>query len=95
MSANPATGPRGIFINYRRKDAPGYAQLLHDRLVQRYRPEAVYFDVKEQAGIDWEDRIRERGKQADVFLAVIGPHLARHAERSQRGRQIHWRRRSC
>ncbi len=74
MSANPATGPRGIFINYRRKDAPGYAQLLHDRLVQRYGPEAVYFDVKEQAGIDWEDRIRERGKQADVFLAVIGPH---------------------
>ncbi len=39
----------------------------------RFGEDSVYFDVDERPGIDWQARIRERGKHADVFLAVIGP----------------------
>lgn len=73
MSADGATGPRGIFISYRRDDVPDAARSLRDRLRERFGQDSVYFDVDEQPGVDWEARIRERGKDANLFLAVIGP----------------------
>src|ERR1700722_17260818 len=73
MSTDGAAGPRGIFISYRRDDVPHAARSLRDRLTERFRDASMYFDVDEQAGIDWQARIRERGEHADVFLAVIGP----------------------
>ena len=73
MSADGAAGPRGVFISYRRDDVPDAARSLRDRLTERFPEASVYFDVDEQPGTDWQTRIRERGKYADVFLAVIGP----------------------
>jgi hypothetical protein len=73
VSAIPPAGPRGIFISYRRDDVAGDARVLRNALRERFGVDAVYFDVDQQPGTDWEARLRERGKQADVFLAVIGP----------------------
>jgi hypothetical protein len=68
------SGPRGIFICYRRVDVPDAARLLYERLSEAFGEEVVYLDVAEQEpGIDWEARLRERGSQAGAFLAVIGP----------------------
>jgi SIR2-like domain/TIR domain len=72
VSGNPP-GPRGIFISYRRSDVPDAARSLKDRLRERFPAAAVYFDVDQEPGIDWEARIRERGRNAEVFLVVIGP----------------------
>jgi SIR2-like domain/TIR domain len=73
MSADGATGPRGIFISYRRDDLWDAAKSLRDKLGERFGRDSIYFDVDEQPGVDWEARIRERGKHADLFLTIIGP----------------------
>lgn len=73
MSANPPAGPRAIFISYRRDDVPEAARSIRNAVHERFGADAVYFDVDEPPGIDWEARIRERAKHADVFLIVMGP----------------------
>ena len=62
-----------IFINYRRADTFGEAQLLSDRLKQHFGEDNVYFDVEQRSGIDWLAQIRAKGAEAAYFLALIGP----------------------
>jgi hypothetical protein len=63
-----------IFLSYRRgPDSSPAAQLLYDRLTQRFGQDAVYFDVKAESGLDWLNGIRSSGENATAFLALIGP----------------------
>jgi hypothetical protein len=62
-----------IFLSYRRENAStSDARLLYDRLTQRFGQDDVYFDVKEESGLDWAKKIRSSGENATAFLALIG-----------------------
>lgn len=63
-----------VFINYRRDDTGGQARLLTRELRDHFGKDSVYFDVDEKPGIDWLERISDKGAGAAVFLALIGPH---------------------
>jgi hypothetical protein len=62
-----------VFVNYRRRDAPGSAGRLHDDLARRLGPEAVFRDVAMLPGSDFVDEISAAAGSCDVLLAVIGP----------------------
>jgi hypothetical protein len=64
----------GIFISYRRQDAPGYAGRLYDSLAAHYGDESIFMDIGAiQPGQDFTQRIDEALTSCDVLLAVIGP----------------------
>src|SRR3954467_14943786 len=62
-----------VFVNYRRRDAPGSAGRLHDDLARRLGPDAVFRDVAMLPGRDFVDEISAAADSCDVLLAVIGP----------------------
>jgi hypothetical protein len=62
-----------VFVNYRRRDAPGSAGRLHDDLARRLGRDAVFRDVTIGVGDDFVDVITDAVAACDVFLAVIGP----------------------
>ena len=62
-----------VFVNYRRRDAPGSAGRLHDDLARRLGRDAVFRDVAIGVGDDFVDVITDAVAACDVFLAVIGP----------------------
>ena len=45
MATNRATRPEGVFISYRRDDAPGHAGRLHDGLAGVLGTQNVFMDV--------------------------------------------------
>jgi TIR domain len=62
-----------VFVSYRRGDAAGHAGRLHDELVARLGPGAVFQDVASIApGERFLDTIDRSIGQCDVVLAVIG-----------------------
>src|ERR1700675_4745661 len=64
----------GIFINYRREDAPGVAGRLFDRLVSSYPRHEMFMDVDAmKPGLDFVKQVDERVSKCDVVLAIIGP----------------------
>jgi hypothetical protein len=64
----------GIFISYRRQDAPGYAGRLYDSLAAHYGDQRIFMDIGAiQPGQDFTQRIDEALSSCDVLLAVIGP----------------------
>jgi hypothetical protein len=64
----------GIFINYRRDDAPGVAGRLADRLAQNFPKRDIFMDVDAmKPGLDFVKQLNEQVANCDVFLAVIGP----------------------
>ena len=73
-----------VFISYRRKDNQYAANLIYDRLIERFSKESVYFDIDAMpAGVDFRRHIQQAVSECDVLLAVIGDHwqeLDEHGE---------------
>ncbi len=67
----------GIFISYRRQDAPGYAGRLYDSLAAHFGEGVIFMDIGAiKPGQNFADRINEALNSCDVLLAVIGPQWA-------------------
>jgi hypothetical protein len=64
-----------IFINYRRGDDPGFAQLLYRHLEQNFAATNLFMDVEGhiRPGDDFVAVLRDRVQAADAMLAIIGP----------------------
>jgi hypothetical protein len=63
-----------IFINYRRRDARGYALSLRDRLAARFGADQVFMDVSAIDGGElFEGVIASQLETARVQLVLIGP----------------------
>src|ERR1700761_7506732 len=64
----------GIFINYRRDDAPGVAGRLADRLANSFSRRMIFMDVDAmRPGLDFVKQLEEQVSKCDVLLAIIGP----------------------
>jgi formylglycine-generating enzyme required for sulfatase activity len=76
----------GIFINYRRDDAPGVAGRLGDRLAKNFSRRAIFMDVDAmRPGLDFVKQLEEQVSKCDVLLAIIGPNWLRaEDEKGQR-----------
>jgi formylglycine-generating enzyme required for sulfatase activity len=76
----------GIFINYRRDDAPGVAGRLGDRLAKSFSRGAIFMDVDAmRPGFDFVKQLEEQVSKCDVLLAIIGPNWSKAAdEKGQR-----------
>lgn len=72
----PGVTEAHVFVNYRRKDAPGSAGRLTDDLADRFGEHAVFRDVQMRPGIDFVDEITRAAGSCHVLLAVIGPRWA-------------------
>ena len=64
----------GIFISYRREDAPGHAGRLYDVLSSRFGEEQVFMDLSMELGIDFVEHINKAVGSCRLLVAVIGPH---------------------
>jgi YVTN family beta-propeller protein len=63
-----------LFISYRRDDSPDIAGRIHDRLVEKFSAENVYYDVDSiEFGVDFREQIDSMVRDCDVVLVVIGP----------------------
>lgn len=64
-----------LFISYRRKDSSGYAQTLHEDLLQAFPGMEVFRDLESiAAGEDFVDAIERELDRCNVVLVLIGPH---------------------
>lgn len=64
----------GIFINYRREDAPGVAGRLFDHLARSFPRRSLFMDVDAmKPGFDFMKQLDAQVSQCDALLAVIGP----------------------
>jgi len=65
----------GIFINYRRDDAPGVAGRLYDHLARKFSRGSLFIDVDAiKPGLDFVKQLDSQVSQCDALLAIIGPH---------------------
>jgi len=79
----------GIFINYRRDDAPGTAGRLYDQLARSFSRRALLIDVDAiEPGFDFDKQIESQIAQCDALLALIGPHWLAAAD-DQGRRRLH------
>jgi TIR domain len=63
-----------VFINYRRDDTWAEAQLLYDRLANRFGSENVFLDGRSlRPGLKWLDEIKSHFDSCNVLLSLIGP----------------------
>jgi SIR2-like domain/TIR domain len=63
-----------VFISYRHADTWGAAELLYDRLANRFGRENVFLDTHGlQPGMEWLKEIKSHRDSCRVFLALIGP----------------------
>jgi SIR2-like domain/TIR domain len=62
-----------VFISYRHDDTWGAAELLYDRLANRFGRENVFLDTHLQPGMEWLKEIKSHRDFCRVFLALIGP----------------------
>jgi hypothetical protein len=63
----------GIFISYRRDDAPGYAGRLYDRLVANFGADRVFMDVQGiEPGVDFVDAIERALSSCKILIVLIG-----------------------
>jgi TIR domain len=76
----------GIFINYRRDDAPGVAGRLYDHLIRSFPRRDLFMDVDAiKPGLDFVKQLDNQVSHCDVLLALIGPKwLSEENERSKR-----------
>jgi hypothetical protein len=76
----------GIFINYRRDDAPGAAGRLYDHLAKTFSRRELFIDVDAiKPGLDFVKQLDNEVSQCDVVLALIGPHWLNTVD--EQGRQ--------
>ncbi len=77
----------GIFINYRRDDAPGVAGRLYDHLARSFSHGELFIDVDAiKPGLDFVKQLDTQVSQCDVLLAIIGPHWLNAADDKGRRR---------
>jgi hypothetical protein len=63
----------GIFISYRRDDAPGYAGRLYDRLAAHFGAARVFMDVEGiEPGTDFVDAIERAVGSCEILIVIIG-----------------------
>jgi hypothetical protein len=64
----------GVFISYRRNDAPAYARDIHRRLSARYGWNRVFMDLDAipLATRDFRDKIKQAMGSSSALIAVIG-----------------------
>jgi hypothetical protein len=63
----------GIFISYRRDDAPGYAGRLYDRLAAHFGADHVFMDVQGiEPGVDFVDAIERALASCEILIVLIG-----------------------
>jgi hypothetical protein len=63
----------GIFISYRREDAPGHAGRIYDEMTRRFGEGPVFMDLDMEPGVDFVEQINEAVGSCRVLIAVIGP----------------------
>lgn len=67
----------GVFINYRREDASGYAGALMRELEKRFDPKDVFMDIADiPGGEEFSAVLDEAIRSCDVVLALIGSRWA-------------------
>jgi hypothetical protein len=66
----------GIFISYRREDAPGHAGRLYDALVARFGDGQVFMDLDMELGVDFVEQINDAVGSCRLLVAVVGPRWA-------------------
>jgi hypothetical protein len=72
----------GIFINYRREDAPGVAGRLYDHLARSFSRGEIFIDVDAmKPGLDFVKQLDTEVSKCDAVLAVIGPHWLNATDR--------------
>jgi hypothetical protein len=75
---------RKVFISYRRDDAAGFSNSIHDRLVEHLPKEQVFMDVLGiEPGADFVKRLESAVDNCDVLLALIGKRWASDASAGQ------------
>lgn len=63
----------GIFISYRRDDAPGYAGRLYDRLAAHFGADRVFMDVQGiEPGVDFVEVIERALGSCEILIVLIG-----------------------
>lgn len=83
----PVLSPRGVFISYRRSDTGPYARLLKEHLSGRFPRTQVFMDLDSiEAGLDFEEVIRDALGSCLVMVALIGPKWATVADEEGRRR---------
>lgn len=65
--------PIKLFINYRRQDHPEFANALRIYLIHQFQRDNIFMDLEIPRFQPFEDVIREKIKEADAVLAIIGP----------------------
>jgi TIR domain len=64
-----------VFLSYRRGDSSAYAGWLHSVLLGRHGIDHVFRDLDAiNPGDDWQRRLYDDLKQADLMVVLIGPH---------------------
>jgi hypothetical protein len=76
----------GIFISYRREDAPGHAGRLYDALRSRFGEEQVFMDLSIEPGVDFVEQINEAVGSCRLLTAVIGPRWSSAQDSNDRRR---------
>jgi SIR2-like domain/TIR domain len=87
--ADAVTPGLRVFINYRRDDTWGMAELLYDRLADSFGAENIFLDTHNvQPGMDWLQEIKAHRDSCGVLLALIGPSwMSIMKRRQQRARE--------
>ena len=68
-----------VFISYRRSDAPSASRQLAATLKLRLGEDRVFLDTRDtKPGSDWRSNAVKRVREADIVLAVLGPHWLAH-----------------
>jgi hypothetical protein len=63
----------GVFISYRRDDAPGYAGRLYDRLAAHFGADRVFMDVQGiEPGVDFVEAIERALASCEILIVLIG-----------------------
>jgi hypothetical protein len=66
---------KSIFLSYRREDSAGHTGRLHDRLVQKWGAERIFWDIDNiDPGVDFVEAIDQTLDKCPVVVVVIGPH---------------------
>lgn len=72
-----------LFINYRHKDASGYAGRLYDRLADYFGHDQVFMDIDRiEPGEDFHDVIDKTLKSVQVAVVLIGQHWLRITDKA-------------
>lgn len=78
-----------LFVAYRRKDAPGHAGRVGERLISYFGHGQVFKDIESLPfGVDFVDFIREKLQRAFAMVVVIGPNWAKDP-RLQNEKDLH------